>query len=167
MIAPMNSILVRRWIARVVCFLALALGSCTEAAPAPVSPPSGLPIGTIEIRASEGPAAFRVQIAETPDDRAAGLMHVTRLEPDAGMVFLFDGPTDGGFWMKDTLIPLSIAFWDERNRIVAMLDMDPCRADPCPVYSPGAEYVGALEVNVGALADAGVRAGDLVLLTRD
>jgi hypothetical protein len=66
--------------------------------------------------------------------------------------------------MKDTLIPLSIAFWDERDRIVAILDLDPCREDPCPVYSPGASYVGAVEANQGYFDRHGVETGDVVRL---
>ncbi|MBI4260287.1 MAG: DUF192 domain-containing protein [Actinobacteria bacterium] len=90
----------------------------------------------------------------------------TDLARDRGMVFLFEGPTTGSFWMKDTLIPLQIAFWDEDGRIVSILSMEPCEEDPCPLYSPGASYVGALEVNAGALSEAGVEEEDRVALER-
>ena len=56
--------------------------------------------------------------------------------------------------MKDTLIPLSVAFADADGEIVTILDMEPCKADPCPVYDPGAPYRTALEANKGAF-DAG------------
>ncbi len=121
---------------------------------------------TLTVVTRSGEVEFDVRIAETPDARATGLMGVRTLAPDAGMVFLFDAPTDGAFWMKGTLIPLSIAFWDADGRIVAMLDMAPCRAEPCPLYSPGHDYVAALEVNRGALSERGVRIGDLVRLER-
>ncbi len=87
------------------------------------------------------------------------------LAPDAGMVFLEDGPTDATFWMKDTLLPLSIAFWGTDGRIVDLQDMAPCRADPCPRYRSTAPYVGAVEVNLGFFAAHGVRVGDTVRLT--
>jgi uncharacterized membrane protein (UPF0127 family) len=87
------------------------------------------------------------------------------LAPDAGMVFLEDGPTDATFWMKDTLISLSIAFWGLDGRIVDLKDMEPCRADPCPLYRSTATYVGAVEVSRGFFAQRGVRIGDLVRLT--
>jgi uncharacterized membrane protein (UPF0127 family) len=90
-----------------------------------------------------------------------------RLAPDAGMVFLFGGPASGGFWMKDTLIPLSIAFWDQSGRILRILHMTPCRADPCPIYSPDVTYVGAVETNMGWFAAHGVQRGDRLSLSRD
>jgi len=88
------------------------------------------------------------------------------LAPDAGMVFFEDGPTDATFWMKDTLIPLSIAFWTSGGRIVDLLDMEPCRADPCLLYRSRAPYVGAVEVNRGFFEAHGVTLGDLVRLDR-
>ena len=86
------------------------------------------------------------------------------LAPDAGMVFLEDGPTDATFWMKGTLIPLSIAFWSSDGRILNLQDMEPCRADPCPLYRSTAPYVGAVEVNRGFFEAHDVTPGDLVRL---
>ena len=83
------------------------------------------------------------------------------------MVFLFDGPVNGTFWMKNTLIPLSIAFWDRSGRILKILDMTPCRADPCRLYSPGVTYVGAVETNRGWFGANGVREGHRVVLSGD
>jgi uncharacterized membrane protein (UPF0127 family) len=62
--------------------------------------------------------------------------------------------------MKNTLIPLSIAFYDVDGTILRILDMEPCRSDPCRVYDPGVRYAGALEVNQGAFERWGVREGD-------
>jgi uncharacterized membrane protein (UPF0127 family) len=64
--------------------------------------------------------------------------------------------------MKNTLIPLSVAFWDEAGRIVAILDMEPCPANPCPTYDPGSSFVGALEVDQGRFASDGVAIGDRI-----
>jgi uncharacterized membrane protein (UPF0127 family) len=107
-----------------------------------------------------------VEIAETPGQQSLGLMHRRRLPPNAGMVFLYDRPANGGFWMKNTLIPLSIAFYDARGRILRILMMDPCRADPCPTYTPGVLYRGALEVNRGTFARLGVGRGDVIRVRR-
>jgi len=79
-------------------------------------------------------------------------------------VFLFEGPTTSSFWMKDTLIPLSIAFWDGDETIVEILDMEPCEADPCPTYGPRVPYVGAVEVNEGWFARNRVDVGEPVEL---
>jgi len=109
---------------------------------------------------------LRVEVASTDAQRAQGLMNRRRLAPDAGMVFLFPQPTRTQFWMKDTLIPLSIAFYDRRGRILRILAMAPCRAAACPVYDAGVAFRGALEVNRGAFRRWGVRAGSVVKLRR-
>jgi hypothetical protein len=92
-------------------------------------------------------------------------MGVTTLPQNRGMAFRWDAPTDTTFWMKDTLIPLSIAFWDDAGRIISILDMEPCTADPCPSYGPDEPFVGAVEVDRGALEERGVTLGDRVELT--
>ena len=84
------------------------------------------------------------------------------LAPNAGMVFLFDRPTTTAFVMRDTPIPLSIAFYDERGAISQILDMDPCRTEPCRLYLPRTAYVGALEVPQGAFRRFGVHEGDQI-----
>lgn len=83
-------------------------------------------------------------------------MEVTELPDGVGMLFLFATPTEGAFWMKDTLLPLSIAFVEDGGAIVRILDMEPCREEPCALYSPGADYVAALEVPQGWFEEAGV-----------
>ena len=131
------------------------------------SPPGlpSLPSGTLTIASGGATVAIAVQIARTAEQRERGLMGRGALAPDAGMVFLEDGPTSATFWMKDTLIPLSIAFWGSDGRIVDLQDMQPCRADPCPLYRSTAPYVGAVEVNLGFFAAHGIHVGDAVRLT--
>jgi uncharacterized membrane protein (UPF0127 family) len=106
-----------------------------------------------------------VEIADTPAEREQGLMGRTTLPDGAGMVFVFPEDQRGAFWMKDTLIPLSIAFYAADGRIVKILDMEPCDADPCPLYDPGVAYRGALEVNQGAFESWGISAGDRLRIT--
>jgi hypothetical protein len=105
-----------------------------------------------------------VEVADSPGEREVGLMHRESLPADAGMVFLFEEDNGGGFWMKNTLIPLSIAFADAEGTIVSILDMDPCEADPCEIYDPGVPYRSALEVNQGAFEGWGVQVGDVLTL---
>ena len=81
------------------------------------------------------------------------------------MAFLWEEPVVSSFWMKDTLIPLSIAFWDDAGRIISILDMDTCTEDPCPSYGPDEPFVGAVEVDRGTLGERGVTVGDRVELT--
>jgi uncharacterized membrane protein (UPF0127 family) len=109
---------------------------------------------------------LNVEIAQTDEQRAFGLMKRESLDEDSGMVFLFFEENNGGFWMKNTLIPLSIAFFDIDGDIVRILDMEPCETDPCEVYDPGSPYYGALEVNLGAFDDWGVREGDHIEVTQ-
>ena len=115
---------------------------------------------TVVMETDDGEKEIEVEIADTNDERALGLMGRTSLPEDAGMIFVYAEPTEGGYWMKNTLIPLSIAFYDVDGKILRILDMEPCRSDPCPVYDPEVRYAGALEVNQGAFERWGVREGD-------
>jgi hypothetical protein len=96
-------------------------------------------------------------------------MHRTHLDENAGMIFLFPAAQRGGFWMKDTLIPLSIAYMSRRGPrrfvVVALRDMVPCRLKPCPVYDPMRSYDAALEVNLGWFAVHGVSRGALATVS--
>ena len=88
---------------------------------------------------------FEPELALTSGQRALGLMH-RRKAPADGMLFVFPDVTSGGFWMKNTLVPLTIAFYDARGNRVRKLSMKPCRKDPCPIYDPGRRYRFALEL---------------------
>lgn len=120
--------------------------------------------GTLTIETASGPVELTVEIADTPEERSRGLMGRESLPERSGMLFLYGEDTRGGFWMKDTWIPLSIAFLDAGGRILAILDLEPCAADPCPVYEPGLAYRSALEVSRGAFARLGVAVGDVATL---
>ena len=119
---------------------------------------------TAVIITADGEVQFAVEVADTDAERARGLMGRTSLAENTGMVFIYPQPIQGAFWMKNTLIPLSIAFYDAEGTIVRILDMEPCRADPCPVYAPGVPFLGALEVNQGAFDRPAVREGDRIEL---
>lgn len=115
---------------------------------------------------------LRVELAETDEQRALGLMERPRLPEDAGMLFVYDEPQppDAGFWMFRTRIPLDIAFLDEAGQIVAIRSMQPCTSpEPrwCPTYAPGAPYTAALEVNAGWFERHDVSLGDRVLHLRE
>jgi uncharacterized membrane protein (UPF0127 family) len=122
------------------------------------------PRAVIETKGDE--VTVHVEVADTQAERVRGLMGRRELPEDAGMVFVFPTDSTSAFWMKDTLIPLSIAFYDESGTIVRILDMEPCIRDPCVLYDPEASYRGALEVNRGAFERWGVREGDVLRLER-
>jgi len=88
---------------------------------------------------------FDPELALTADERGVGLMH-RRRAPKDGMLFVFPRETTGAFWMKNTLVPLTIAFFDSNGRRVRKLSMTPCTSDPCPLYEPGRRYQFALEL---------------------
>lgn len=119
-------------------------------------------VSTAVVETSNGETQFAVEVADSGDERARGLMGRTSLPEEAGMLFVYGEPSTGSYWMKDTLVPLSIAFMDGDGTILRILDMAPCRSEPCPVYDPGVTYSSALEVNRGAFARAGIREGDVL-----
>jgi uncharacterized membrane protein (UPF0127 family) len=145
-------------LAPVLLLVAVACGSAEEASDPNAS--AALSIGT-----DDGTVSLVVQVADTPTERQTGLMGREGLSPYDGMAFVWEEPLVTTFWMKDTLIPLSIAFWDADGRIISILDMDPCTEDPCPSYGPGEPFVGAVEVARGTFERHGVAVGDRIGLT--
>ena len=103
-----------------------------------------------------------VQVADTPRKREKGLMFVGKLPENEGMLFEFPGQSYGGFWMKNTFIPLSIAYLDFDGKILEILDMEPCKVEKCPIYDPGVYYYYAVEVNIGWFDKNQIKVGDIV-----
>jgi uncharacterized protein len=145
-------------LASLLLLVAVACGSAEEVSDPNVS-------AALSIRTDDGTVSLDVQVADTPEERQTGLMGRESLSPYDGMAFVWEEPVVGTFWMKDTVIPLSIAFWDDDGRIVSILDMDPCTEDPCPTYGPDEPFVGAVEVDRGTFERHGVTLGDRVQLT--
>jgi uncharacterized protein len=104
------------------------------------------PSATVALRLDG--AQLRPELALTPAERSRGLM-LRRKAPADGMLFVFPNATSGGFWMKNTRVPLRIVFFDTRGRAVRALTMTPCREDPCRIYDPGKQYRFALELRAG------------------
>ncbi len=113
------------------------------------------------VRLTVGGERFEVELATTPEQRRQGLMFREQLGEREGMLFVFDEEQTVSFWMRDTPLPLSIAFIDARGVIVHVADMVPYSEAPVPSRYP-VRY--ALEVNKGALERAGIEVGDLVEL---
>jgi uncharacterized protein len=141
-------------------------GTPTPSSPAPATSETGgvFGRGVVTITTASGDVTLDVEVAESPAAHARGLMGRPEMAEDAGMAFVFADVQPRRFWMKDTLIPLSIAFAAEDGRIVAILDMEPCTADPCHIYESGAPAQLALEVNQGFFAERGIRTGDSLAL---
>ena len=107
---------------------------------------------------------FAPELALTPVQRQRGLMF-RRKAPLDGMLFVFREDTMGGFWMKNTLVPLTIVFFDRTGKRVRKLSMTPCRKDPCAIYDPGRRYRFALELRASDTRPA-ERLGPLAALMR-
>jgi uncharacterized membrane protein (UPF0127 family) len=111
---------------------------------------------------------FIVEVVETPEKQALGLMFRDSIPDDHGMLFIF--PVEGmrSFWMKNTRIPLDIIYFDAGLKLVSVAeDARPCRTQRCPSYpSEGpAKYV--LELNSGKAAELGLEPGDILELHLD
>lgn len=104
-------------------------------------------------------------VAETPEQRARGLMFVTDLGNADGMAFVYPAPRTGTFWMKNTVMPLSIAFFGLGGGYLGEFDMEPCTVDPCPRYRTAADFVVAVETNRGELAEVGIGPASSLELT--
>jgi uncharacterized membrane protein (UPF0127 family) len=106
-------------------------------------------------------------LAAAAEQYSQGLMRVTDLGDYAGMLFDFPpGERDGAFWMRDTALPLSIAYLDPEGGIVSTADMDPCLdlGDQCPSYPPEGRYEDTVEVVQGGLEDLGLDGPDARLV---
>jgi len=136
---------------RVLLYL-LMLAACTACA-------SGEPSVVL------GGKTFSVEIAETTQEHALGLMFRDSMPADHGMIFIFPDEAPRSFWMKNTRIPLDIMYFDKDLYMVSLsADTPPCRVARCPSYPSilPAKYV--LELNAGTAASLGVGAGDKLTL---
>ena len=116
--------------------------------------------GTVRIGASGGRSVeVEVEVADDMDEMAKGLMGRTALAEDAGMLFVYPEERELSFWMRDTLIPLSIAFMDGEGRIIDIQDMKALDDRP-PHYTSAEPARYALEVNKGFFDERGVKVGD-------
>jgi uncharacterized membrane protein (UPF0127 family) len=129
--------------------LASLIAAPTSAAPAALS------TRTLTIHG----AKLTVEVAATPQTRETGLMNRFSLPQDHGMLFVFEGSEPRAFWMKNTYIPLSIAFVDSTGRILNIEDMRP--RDESTHWSRGPAMF-AIEVRQGWFAEKGVQPGDAV-----
>ena len=132
----------------------LTLGSGNGAL-AQSAPQTGLPI--VELTA--GMHRIRAELASTPATRSIGLMHRRGLGPNQGMLFAFPEPGMHCFWMRNTLVPLTIAFIADDGRIVNTADMAPLTEDG---HCPSEPVRLALEMEQGWFARKGLRNGDRI-----
>lgn len=134
---------------------ALILLSPMPATAQPAEPNPPLP----HVFLQAGIHRIKAEVADSPAERSRGLMLRTSLQPNSGMLFVFEQAALHCFWMKNTLIPLTIAFLDDDGTIVTMADMQPHdEASHCPARPVS----HALEMDQGWFKGKGIRIGDRV-----
>ena len=142
-----------RTISRVILLaVALAWAACGNGTP-PAVPGAQLPVDWLTV----GGHRITIELARRPAEQHRGLMFRKSLPADHGMLFVFSSEEVQTFWMRNTVIPLSIAYADANGRIVRIADMEPLDEHPISSFLP-ARY--ALEMNRGWFAANGVVAGD-------
>ncbi len=143
-------------------------GTSAPSATAAAVAPEGFPTSTLTVTRPDGTTAeLSVLVADTQALRTRGLMDVT--DPGLGghdaMVFVFAADTANAFWMKDTLLPLSIAWFGADGSFVDRADMPPCApGTDCPTYASSGPYRYAVEVPLGGLEGLGLVEGSTVAL---
>ena len=115
-----------------------------------------------------GGRTFAVEIADTTDKQALGLMFRDSMPGDQGMLFIFPNEAPRSFWMKNTRIPLDIMYFDKELRMVSVsADTPPCKVRRCPSYPSKGPAMYVLELNAGMAGKLGVREGDVLTLKLD
>jgi uncharacterized membrane protein (UPF0127 family) len=123
------------------------------------------PAAIITFNSFEGNVSFNCEVADTPSERAIGLMNRENLDADEGMLFMFESPQNISFWMKNTLIPLDIIFIDESGIVVniELANPEPGVSDAdLERYSSDRPIIWVLEINQGLCANYGITPGTSV-----
>jgi len=118
------------------------------------APAFAQPLPVVELKA--GMHLIRAEVAADYSTRGRGLMHRKSLAQNTGMLFIFDQPASHCMWMKNTYIPLSVAFLDEKGEIINIADMQP-HSEQSHCATRPALY--ALEMTQGWFAQRGIKAG--------
>lgn len=116
--------------------------------------------GRLVVKSASGDHAFTVEIVDTPETRAQGLMFRQSLAPDAGMLFDFKESRPTSFWMRNTFIPLDMIFIRE-DGVIANVHVNAIPQDPTSIPSDG-PVMFVLEIPGGRSAELGIAAGDTV-----
>ena len=133
-------------------WLAVLLAALLLSTPLAATADPALP----RMKLQAGAHVFQVEVASTPRQREIGLMGRSRLEDDAGMLFVFEQKGTHCFWMRNTLIPLSIAFLADDGTIVDIQDMQP---QTLTFHCPRGPIRYALEVPHGGFRSKGIELG--------
>jgi len=125
---------------------------------------STFPRATLEIKSGNARHQFNIWLAQTPEQQMQGLMYVSDLPTDEGMLFVQSKPREMGMWMKNTFIPLDMLFIDAKGRVMKIA----ANAEPhsLATISSGGPVSAVLELKGGEAARRGIRVGDRVSWSR-
>ena len=111
---------------------------------------------------------FRVEIADTPEKQALGLMFRRSLKEGFGMLFVFADEAERSFWMKNTLISLDMVFLNSDQLVVDLFrSVPPCQSDPCPSYTSALPARYVLEITGGLAEKLKLKIGDKIFIAID
>ena len=135
---------------RTLATAAVLLATATIATATPAVIPLTLPSGKV----------LQVEVMVDDQDRAMGLMFRPSLPLDRGMLFVFENEDFHGFWMKNCKFPIDMVWLDRDKRVVHVAEaVPPCKADPCPTYSPLRRASYVVEMNAGQARREGAVVG--------
>ncbi len=118
-------------------------------------------------RVSLNDQSFVIELADTDNTRALGLMHREHMADDEGMLFVFPDTQRRAFWMKNTLIPLDILYFDQNQKLVSISEnTPPCKntTTRCPNYPSAKPAKYVLEINAGLSQQYGFKSGDKLII---
>ena len=140
----------------------LFAGSC-GAAPRETPKPTAAPAAAGPRVVLPSGAAYKVELARTPEEQVQGLMFRESLAEKSGMLFLFPDNTVHQFWMKNTMIPLDMIWMDREGKVLFVSEnTPPCKADPCPTYGPNQPATSVLEIAAGMAKREKVEVGTVI-----
>mgnify|MGYP005851453423 CR=1 FL=1 len=118
----------------------------------------------ISARANLAGTWIDLEVAQTPQQQAMGLMHRPPLPDDRGMLFPFDPPRPVQFWMKNVPVPLDMVFLRNGEVVAIAPEVPPCSTLTCPVYGPASEVDQVIELRSGRAEEIGLQVGDRVTI---
>ena len=141
-------------------FINRALVLCLLLVTGPVLSQETAQVTLPSVALSIGGKAVKAEVADDAQERSTGLMFRDRLAPNAGMLFIMPKPERASFWMKNTILPLSVAYINPAGVIVEIHDLEPLDEKPVPSAFPNIAY--ALEMEQGWFSANGILAGDRI-----